>query len=131
MVGSVAGQTITIYSVERLENTMSFFISDALAEAPAAASQADALTGLLPLVIFGVVLYFLMIRPQVKRQKEHKKMVDALAKGDEVVTNGGMAGKITDMGENFIQVEITDGVSVKFRRQAVESVLPKGSLKEL
>ena len=110
---------------------MSFFISDALAEAPAAAGQADALTGLLPLVIFGVVLYFLMIRPQVKRQKEHRKMVEALSKGDEVVTNGGIAGKITDIGDNFIQVELTDGVAVKCRRQAVESVLPKGSLKEL
>jgi preprotein translocase subunit YajC len=111
---------------------MSFFISDAFAEAaPGAAGGADAITGLLPLVIFGVVLYFLMIRPQVKRQKEHKKMVDALAKGDEVVTNGGMAGKITDMGDNFIMVEIADGTEVKFRRQAVESVLPKGSLKEL
>jgi preprotein translocase subunit YajC len=110
---------------------MSFFISDAWAEAPAAAGQADAITGLLPLVIFGVVLYFLMIRPQVKRQKEHKKMVDALAKGDEVVTSGGMAGKITDMGENFILVEVAEGTSVKIRRQAVDSVLPKGSIKEL
>jgi preprotein translocase subunit YajC len=111
---------------------MSFFISDAFAEAaPGAAGGADAITGLLPLVIFGVVLYFLMIRPQVKRQKEHKKMVDALSKGDEVVTNGGMAGKVTDMGDNFIMVEIADGTEVKFRRQAVESILPKGSLKEL
>jgi preprotein translocase subunit YajC len=110
---------------------MSFFISDALAEAPAAAGQADAITGLLPLVIFGAVLYFLMIRPQMKRQKEHKKMVDALAKGDEVVTNGGVAGKVTDIGENFILVEIAEGIQVKIRRQAVESVLPKGSLKEL
>ena len=111
---------------------MSFFISDAFAEAaPAAAGGADAITGLLPLVIFGVVLYFLMIRPQVKRQKEHKKMVDALSKGDEVVTTGGMAGKITDMGENFIQVEIAEGTEVKVRRHAVDSILPKGSLKEL
>lgn len=109
---------------------MSFFISDALAEG-AAAGQADAITGLLPLVIFGVVLYFLMIRPQVKRQKAHKKMVDALAKGDEVVTSGGVAGKITEMGENFVQVEIAEGTEVKIRRQAIDSVLPKGSLKEL
>jgi preprotein translocase subunit YajC len=110
---------------------MSFFISDALAEAPAAAGGIDTLTGLLPLVIFGVVLYFLMIRPQVKRQKEHKKMVEALSKGDEVVTNGGMAGKVTDIGENFIQVEVADGIEVKVRRQSVESIMPKGSLKEL
>ncbi|MCU7916111.1 MAG: preprotein translocase subunit YajC [Candidatus Thiodiazotropha sp. (ex Gloverina cf. vestifex)] len=111
---------------------MSFFISDALAEAaPGAAGGVDAITGLLPLVIFGVVLYFLMIRPQVKRQKEHKKMVEALSKGDEVVTTGGMAGKVTDMGENFIQVEIAEGTEVKIRRQAVDSILPKGSIKEL
>lgn len=111
---------------------MSFFISDALAEAaPAAGGQANAITGLLPLVIFGVVLYFLMIRPQVKRQKEHKKMVDALSKGDEVVTTGGVAGKITNIGENFVLVEIAEGTEVKIRRQAIDSVLPKGSLKEL
>jgi len=111
---------------------MSFFISDALAEAaPAAAGQADALTGLLPLVIFGAVLYFLMIRPQVKRQKEHKKMVEALAKGDEVVSSGGIAGRIVDLGENFILLEIAEGTQVKIRRQAVDSVLPRGSLKEL
>jgi preprotein translocase subunit YajC len=111
---------------------MSFFISDAFAEAaPAAAGQADALTGLLPLVIFGVVLYFLLIRPQVKRQKEHKKMVESLSKGDEVVTTGGMAGKIMDMGDNFIKIEVAEGVQIKCRRHAIESVLPKGSLKEL
>ncbi|MEW8461185.1 MAG: preprotein translocase subunit YajC [Candidatus Thiodiazotropha endolucinida] len=110
---------------------MNFFISDALAEAPAATEQASAITGLLPLVIFGAVLYFLMIRPQVKRQKEHKKLVEALAKGDEIVTTGGMAGKITDLGENFLLLEVSDGTAVKIRRQAVDSVLPKGSLKEL
>ena len=110
---------------------MNFFISDALAEASAASGQPDALTSLLPLVIFGVVLYFLMIRPQVKRQKEHKKMVDALSKGDEVVTNGGLAGKIIDLGDNFIKVEVAEGVQVKFRRGAVESVMPKGSLKDM
>ncbi|MCU7813836.1 MAG: preprotein translocase subunit YajC [Candidatus Thiodiazotropha sp. (ex Lucinoma kastoroae)] len=109
---------------------MSFFISDVLAEGPAA-EQASAITGLLPLVIFGAVLYFLMIRPQVKRQKEHKKLVEALAKGDEIVTTGGMAGKISDLGENFLLVEISDGTEVKVRRQAIDSVLPKGSLKEL
>ena len=110
---------------------MNFFISDALAEAPAAARQAETFAGLLPLVIFGVVLYFLMIRPQVKRQKEHRKMVEGLAKGDEVVTSGGMAGKIIDIGDNFIKLEVSEGVEVKCRRNAVESVMPKGSLKEL
>jgi preprotein translocase subunit YajC len=74
---------------------------------------------------------FLLIRPQSKRQKEHKRMVEALAKGDEVVTMGGIAGRIADMGDNFAQVEVADGVQIKVRRAAVESVMPKGSLKDL
>jgi preprotein translocase subunit YajC len=78
-----------------------------------------------------VLLYFLMIRPQVKRQKEHKKMVEALAKGDEVTTSGGLLGRITELGDNFAQIEVAENVNVKIRRTAVESVLPKGSLKEL
>lgn len=109
---------------------MSFLISDALAQ-DAAAGQQGSLIGLLFPIGLVVLLYFLMIRPQVKRQKEHKKMVDALAKGDEVVTMGGVAGRISDLGENFALLEIADGVQVKIRRQAVESVLPRGSLKEL
>ena len=109
---------------------MSFFISDALAQ-DASAAQGDPLLGLLFPIGLVVILYFLMIRPQVKRQKEHKKMVEALAKGDEVATMGGIVGRIIDLGENFAQVEVADGVVVKMRRQAVESVLPKGSIKEL
>jgi preprotein translocase subunit YajC len=109
---------------------MSFFISDALAQ-EAAASQGDPLLGLLFPIGLVVLLYFLMIRPQVKRQKEHKKMVEALTKGDEVTTMGGLVGRITDLGESFAKVEIAEGVEVKVRRQAVESVLPKGSIKEL
>ncbi len=110
---------------------MSFFISDALAQDAAAAQGSDPLLGLLFPIGLVVILYFLMIRPQVKRQKEHKKMVEALAKGDEVATMGGILGRITDLGENFAQVEVADGVVVKIRRGAVESVLPKGSIKEL
>ena len=109
---------------------MSFFISDALAEGPAAA-QGDPLIGLLFPIGLVVLLYFLMIRPQVKRQKEHKKMVEALAKGDEITTAGGLVGRITELGENFAQVEVADNVNVKIRRTAVEAVLPKGSIKEL
>ena len=109
---------------------MSFFVSDALAQ-DAAGSQGDPLLGLLFPIGLVVILYFLMIRPQVKRQKEHKKMVEALAKGDEVTTMGGIVGRIVDLGENFARVEVADGVVVKMRRQAVESVLPKGSIKEL
>jgi preprotein translocase subunit YajC len=108
---------------------MSFFISDAMAQtAGAPAGFGPEL--LLPIGMV-VLLYFLMIRPQVKRQKEHTKLVAALAKGDEVVTSGGIAGRIADLGENFVLVEVAEGVKVKLRRQAVESVLPKGSIKEL
>ncbi|AFL75003.1 preprotein translocase subunit YajC [Thiocystis violascens] len=111
---------------------MSFFISDALAQGEvAAASAGDSFIALLPLVLFAVVFYFLLIRPQAKRQKEHQKMVAALAKGDEVITVGGIAGRINEIGENFILVEIADGVQVKVRRATIESVLPKGTLKEL
>lgn len=111
---------------------MSFFLSDALAqEAAGAAQSGDPLFGLLFPIGLVVLLYFLMIRPQVKRQKEHKKMVDVLAKGDEVTTVGGLVGRIADLGENFALVEVADGVQVKIRRAAVETVLPKGSLKEL
>ena len=109
---------------------MSFLISDALAQ-DAGASQGDPLLGLLFPIGLVVILYFLMIRPQVKRQKEHKKLVESLAKGDEVATMGGIVGRITDLGENFVQVEVAEGVVVKMRRPAVESVLPKGSIKEL
>ena len=109
---------------------MSFLISDALAQ-DAGASQSDPLLGLLFPIGLVVILYFLMIRPQVKRQKEHKKLVESLAKGDEVATMGGIVGRITDLGENFVQIVVADGVVVKMRRSAVESVLPKGSLKEL
>ncbi|MEA3273728.1 MAG: preprotein translocase subunit YajC [Pseudomonadota bacterium] len=110
---------------------MSFFVSDALAEGQAAAQGGDPLLGLLFPIGLVVLLYFLMIRPQVKRQKEHKKLVEALAKGDEVTTMGGLVGRVIELGENFAQVEVADGVVVKIRRQAVESVLPKGSIKEL
>jgi preprotein translocase subunit YajC len=112
---------------------MSFFISDALAQAAegGASSAGDPFLSLLPLLLFAVVFYFLLIRPQAKRQKEHKRMIEALAKGDEVVTVGGIAGRVTDIGENFVQLEVADTVTVKIRRAAVESVLPKGSLKEL
>ena len=110
---------------------MSFFISDALAEAPAAGSPTGGLEGLLFPIGLILILYFFMIRPQVKRQKEHRKLVEGLAKGDEVATDGGLMGKITDLGESFAELEIAEGTKVKIRRQSVASVLPKGSLKSL
>jgi len=109
---------------------MSFFISDALAQ-QGTTSQDSSLLGLLFPIGLVVILYFLMIRPQMKRQKEHKKMVEALTKGDEVTTVGGIVGRITDLGDSFAELEVADGIEVKIRRQSVESVLPKGSIKEL
>ena len=109
---------------------MSFFISDALAAAPAEA-QPDALMTFLPLILIFVVFYFLLIRPQTKRAKEHKQMVEGLAKGDEVVTNGGLLGRITAVGENFVQLQIADNVEVRVQKQAVANLMPKGASKEL
>ena len=109
------------------------FISSALAQtAPAAAaggSMQDSLMSMLPLVLMFVVLYFVMIRPQMKKQKEHRSMVEALAKGDEVVTAGGLLGRISKMGESYLSVEIAAGVEIQVQRSAVVQVLPKGSIK--
>ncbi len=106
---------------------MSFFINDALAEG--AVQEQSLLTGMLPLVIIFILFWFLLIRPQTKRAKEHKQMVQALAKGDEVVTNGGLLGKITEIEESFISLEIANNVVIKVQRQAVTSIMPKGTLK--
>ena len=108
-------------------------ISSAFAQtAPAAAAGGDmmsTLTGMLPLVLMFVVLYFIMIRPQMKRQKEHRAMVQALAKGDEVVIGGGMLGRVTRLSEQYLHVEIANNVEVQVQRAAVLQVLPKGSFK--
>lgn len=108
-------------------------ISPAFAQtAPAAAAEGGlmgSLTSMLPLVLMFVVLYFIMIRPQMKRQKEHRAMIDALAKGDEVATAGGLLGKVTRLGEGFVHVEIANGVEVQIQRSAVAQVLPKGTVK--
>lgn len=87
------------------------------------------LGGMLPLILMFVVLYFVMIRPQMKKQKEHRAMIDALAKGDEIATMGGLAGKITKIGESFVSIEVANGVEVQIQRHAIALVLPKGSLK--
>jgi len=108
------------------------FISEAFAQAPAAATGGDAMstmTSLLPLVLMFVVLYFIMIRPQMKRQKEAKAMIDALAKGDEVVISGGVIGKIAKLGDTFLSVEVASGVELQVQRSAVVQVLPKGTYK--
>jgi len=83
---------------------------------------------LLPIAMF-VVLYFIMIRPQMKKQKEHRAMIDALAKGDEVVTAGGMLGKVTSLAEGFVTLQVANGVEVQMQRSSVVQVLPKGTIK--
>ena len=109
---------------------MSFFISQAHADGGAAAAQAnDPIMGMLFFVGMIVIFYFLLIRPQQKRAKEHRKLVEALGKGDEVVTSGGMLGKIVDLGDQYVTVEIANNVQVKIQRQAISTILPKGSLK--
>ena len=105
------------------------FISSAYAQAAGAADTQSQLMGMLPLVLMFVVLYFVMIRPQKKKAKEHKAMVEALAKGDEVIMGGGMLGKIAKLGETYLSVEVANGVEVQIQRAAVIQVLPKGTIK--
>ncbi len=108
------------------------FISDAYAQtapAAAAAGGASSLMQFLPLVLMFVVLYFIMIRPQMKRQKEHKAMIDALAKGDEVVIGGGILGRVSKISDSLIHVEVAKDVEIQVQRSSVVQVLPKGSLK--
>lgn len=107
-------------------------ISPAYAQAAGAtADPTGGIMGFLPIILMFVVLWFLMIRPQMKRAKEHKTMVEALAKGDEVVTQGGVAGRIVKVGDNFVSVEVAPNVEITLQRQAVSTVLPKGTLKAL
>lgn len=108
---------------------MNLFISDAWAENGAGAAGSPGLAGFLPLIILVVVFYFLLIRPQSKRAKEHRNMVANLSKGDEVVTNGGLLGRIAELDENFITLEVADNVQVRVQRNAIGSLMPKGTLK--
>jgi preprotein translocase subunit YajC len=110
------------------------FISQAYAQAapaPAAAPESflGSLGSMLPLLLMFVVLYFVMIRPQMKRQKEHKAMIDALAKGDEVVAGGGLIGRVAKIGETYVHVEVASGVELQVQRSAIVQVLPKGTFK--
>ncbi len=106
------------------------FISQAFAQtAPAAATGGaeSSLLSLAPLVLMFVVLYFIMIRPQMKKQKEHKAMVEALAKGDEVVVAGGVVGRVSKLGESFVHVEVANNVELQVQRPSIVQVLPKGT----
>ena len=105
-----------------------------LAHAQTAGAAADPTGGfmqLLPMILMFVVLWFLMIRPQMKKAKEHKALLSGLAKGDEVVTQGGIVGKVTKVGENYITVEIAEGTAVVVQKPSIGLVLPKGTLKSL
>jgi preprotein translocase subunit YajC len=103
------------------------FINEAWAQA-AAPAGADIMS-MLPIILMFVVLYFVMIRPQMKRAKEQKAMVEALQKGDEVVAAGGVLGKITKVTDNYVTIEIADKIEIKVQRPAVALVLPKGTIK--
>jgi len=105
---------------------MDFFIASAYAQD---AAPQGGLLSFLPLIVIFVVFYFLLIRPQMKRAKEHRALVSALAVGDEVVTNGGLLGKVTHVGDSFVTVEVADNVKVKLQKHAVASVMPKGTIK--
>jgi len=107
---------------------MSFFISDAMAQS--GAGPQGGLMAFLPMILLFVVFYFLLIRPQQKRQKQHKQMIAAVAKGDEIVTMGGLLGKVTDVNDNFLTLEIAKGTNVKVQRSLVQALMPKGTIKE-
>jgi len=108
------------------------FISDAYAQTAGGAGGAGGgLLGLLPIILMFVVLYFLMIRPQMKRQKEQKAMIDALGKGDEVVSAGGVVGRVTKVGDAYITIEVAEGTEIIMQKGAVTLLLPKGTIKTL
>lgn len=107
---------------------MGFLISDAYAQG-GGGGAGPGMGDFLFLIVIFAVFWFLLIRPQQKRQKEHKALVEGLSKGDEVVTNGGLLGKITKVGDNFVTLEIADGLKVQVQRMAVAQLMPKGTMK--
>lgn len=106
-------------------------ISPAFAQASGGITGEGGLVTLLPIVLMFVLLYFIMIRPQVKRQKEHRTMVDGLQKGDEVVTSGGLVGKITELGETYVSLEVAANTEISVQKAAVQTLLPKGTIKSI
>lgn len=108
---------------------MDFLISNAYAQAAGAAPAPNPLMSFLPLIILFGIFYFMLIRPQMKRAKEQRNMIAALNKGDEVLTNGGVLGRVDDIAEQYVTLEIAPGVIIKLQKQAISAVLPKGTLK--
>ncbi len=111
---------------------MSFFISDAMAEgAPVAQQQGDPMVTFIMMGAIFLIFYFLIIRPQSKRAKEHKAMIDALGKGDEVITGGGILGKIITLHDQFVTVEVNQNMQINVQRQSITTVVPKGTIKSI
>ncbi len=119
--------TRVVPAVEEQEPVMGFFIADAHAQF--GGDQGDPTFSFIMLIALFAVFYFVLIRPQSKRQKEHKAMVASLSKGDEVVTNGGLLGKITNVGDSFVTIEIADGLQVRIQRLSIAALMPKGTIK--
>ncbi len=109
---------------------MSFFISDAIAE-PAGLATQDPFGMFLPLILFAVVFYFFLWRPQSKRNKEQKELMGAIGKGDEVVISGGMLGKVTKVADDFVVCEVANNTEIRFQKQAITATLPKGTIKNI
>ncbi|MDX1571360.1 MAG: preprotein translocase subunit YajC [Xanthomonadales bacterium] len=110
---------------------MDWLISNAHAQTGGGAPPDAGMANLIFILVLFAVLYFFMIRPQMKKQKEHRQMVEALNKGDEIITNGGIFGKILEVGESLVVLEVNDGVQLKVQKFAVAKTLPKGTLKSL
>lgn len=110
---------------------MDWLISTAHAQTGGGTAPDAGMANLIFILVLFAVLYFFMIRPQMKKQKEHRQMVEALSKGDEIITNGGVFGKITEVGESMVVVEVSDGVALRVQKFAVAKTLPKGTLKSL
>jgi preprotein translocase subunit YajC len=113
---------------------MSFYISDAIAAATTTTTkgaQGDSSFSLIMIAAIFVLFYFMLIRPQNKRAKEHRELVGKIKKGDEIVTSGGILGKVTSLDEQYIKISVSEGVEVSLQRSAISSVLPKGTLKAL
>ena len=106
-------------------------MKEAFAQTAAPAQQGMDWVGLMPLVLLFVLLYFLMIRPQMKRAKEHKTMTEALQKGDEVITGGGVLGRISKVGGNFVTLEVAENVEIQVQKAAIQTLLPKGTIKSV
>ena len=107
------------------------FISNAYAQGAAATDTLSSLTGMLPLLLMFGVLYFLMIRPQIKRAKEQKSMIETLQKGDEIVTSGGVVGRVSKVSDSYVVLEVADNIVIAVQKQAVGAQLPKGTIKSI